>query len=740
MRQFHVNSRKDLFRDLWAGFVIALLSIPLSMGYAQVAGLPLKYGLYGSFLPILIFSLFTSSPRLVFGVDAAPAAIVATLLPHLGVTPGSAEAVVMMAVITLMVSFWLFLFYLPRGGRFAKFVSEPVLGGCVTGIASIVILTQCPRLFGGASTSGRAPVLIAHLINQLKNFNLLSFLLGVSTILFILIGRRYLKTSLAVIAMIFWILISAVFDLKSYGVEMTDFIAPGLPDMMILSHADFTAISHHAEEIIIDTLAVALVIAAETLVSTGEIGREHGDEIDNQRELLAYAGGNFFAALCGSPPEIGSLSRTKLAEKLGVSSQWAGVSASITMGLFLLFATPVLNYLPAPVLTGMVIASLITILEIPVAAHLWKIDRPSFLIFLAAFLAEMLGLAEGVLVGVVLSFAAFTMRASSQPGYFLGCMEGHDGFFDLSQTPHARPIEQTVLYQFNGPLFFATIEDFEREIFHALKPDTGLIIVTGVASVDLFAAERLLKLYRELRQRGILFFMAGHAAAVNEHLMSYGAAELIYNGAVRQRLTQALIAGGFTPPYPLEPDESEWGVRGNAAIESFYWAYGDEAGARLGDLSRRLVDDILTGGEMDWNGLNLSELEVAGEFWNHEDEKEFFSLLEMTVSTSDPEERKRNEQSLRAMSRELLEHRIQLERQLMKSGDMGALQDFERFRLKRDAELLERYPDAADILRRQRDWYLDALYKEDAELSGLIQNMTEQDKDYYYIYASGKAF
>ena len=726
MKQFHVKSRGDLLRDLWTGFVIALLSIPLSMGYAQVAGLPPQYGLYGSFLPILIFSLFTSSPRLVFGVDAAPAAIVSTLLPHLGIEPGSADAVSMMSVITALVAIWLFIFYLIRGGRFAKFVSEPVLGGCVTGIAVIVILTQIPRLFGGVSTSGRAPVLIAHLIGQFKNFNLLSCVLGVSTVAFILICRKYFKMSLSVIVMAFAIAGSMIFDLKSHGVEMVSAIASGTPNITAFYHVDFSHIAPHMEALLIDTLAVALVIAAETLVSTNEIGRKYGDEIDNQRELLAYAGGNFMAALCWSSPVIGSLSRTNRANKLGVTSQWMSVAACVTMGLFLFFASPLLNYFPVPVLTGIVIASLSTILEISVATHLWKIDRPSFFIFIAAFLAEMLGLAEGVLVGVVLSFAAFTMRASSQPGYFLGCMEGHDGFFDLSQTPHARPIEQTILYQFNGPLFFATVGDFERDIFHVIKPDTNLIIVTGVASVDLFAAERLRDLYKKLRKRDILFFMAGHAAAVNQHLMAYGAAELIYNGAVRQRLTQALIAGGLTPPYPLEPDESEWGVRGNAAIESFYWAYGEEAEARLGDLSRRLVNDILSGGDMDWNDLNLSEMEVAGEFWNHEDEKEFFSLLEMTVAISDPDERKKQEKSLRAMTRELLEHRIQLERQLMKIGDMGALQDFERFRMKRDAELLNRYPDAAGILRRQQQWYLDALYKEDAELAGLIQNMTKE--------------
>ena len=56
--------------------IIAAVSIPISMGYAQISGLPAAYGLYGSLLPIILFALFSTSRQFIFGVDAAPAAIV----------------------------------------------------------------------------------------------------------------------------------------------------------------------------------------------------------------------------------------------------------------------------------------------------------------------------------------------------------------------------------------------------------------------------------------------------------------------------------------------------------------------------------------------------------------------------------------------------------------------------------------------------------------------------------------
>ena len=67
--------RKNLGKDLVAGLIIMAVSIPISMGYAQIAGLPAVCGLYGSVFPILLFALFSTSPQFIFGVDAAPAAL-----------------------------------------------------------------------------------------------------------------------------------------------------------------------------------------------------------------------------------------------------------------------------------------------------------------------------------------------------------------------------------------------------------------------------------------------------------------------------------------------------------------------------------------------------------------------------------------------------------------------------------------------------------------------------------------
>lgn len=125
----HNYKKNYLAKDLIAGVVMAAVSIPIAMGYAEVSGLPAVYGLYGSVLPILLFACFSTSPQFIFGVDAAPAAIVGASVSSLGIAFGSAEAIDYISMIALCTGLWLLLFYVLKAGKMVDFISTPVMGG-----------------------------------------------------------------------------------------------------------------------------------------------------------------------------------------------------------------------------------------------------------------------------------------------------------------------------------------------------------------------------------------------------------------------------------------------------------------------------------------------------------------------------------------------------------------------------------------------------------------------------------
>ena len=164
--------RQQLGPDLFSGVLIALLSIPISMGYAQLAGLPPVYGLYGSLIPILLFAMLSTTREFIFGVDAAPAAMIGAVLASLGAAPGGAEAMRIVPVLTLYVALWLAVFALVRADKAVDYISEPVMGGFISGVCCEIILMQVPKLLGSGTGTGELFELLEHIFDAAKAVNL----------------------------------------------------------------------------------------------------------------------------------------------------------------------------------------------------------------------------------------------------------------------------------------------------------------------------------------------------------------------------------------------------------------------------------------------------------------------------------------------------------------------------------------------------------------------------------------
>ena len=606
-----IPSIKDGIHDAFIGVIIALVSIPISMGYASVAGLPVVYGLYGSLLPILIFAFVSSSPRFVFGVDAAPAAIVGGMIAAWGINSDSAAASSIIPLITLFVALWLGIFFLVRADRIINFISEPVMGGFISGISTTIILMQIPKLFGGRATHGEGPELILHILREAEaGFNLPSLILGLATI-FILIAARKLCPKVPVQPLLMFLGAGIFYlfgeRLGGLGIATLPAVTKGLPRLII---PDLSLVLAHPRQLIIDTAGIAIVILSETLLATENLSRRHREKITARREVAAYALGNFAAALTGTCPINGSISRSGIADQLGVKSQIMSLAASLTMALILLLGTGFISYLPLPLLTGIVIAALTGTLEFRLAHKLKHLDRAEFFIFYAAFFAVLIfGSIYGVVVGVILATVTFILRLSKPASDFLGIVPGIKGYYSLTRrNTQAKPLKGVVIYRFPAPLFYANVEGFCGDIRRECglgdqapaadlrSQPVRLVVVdsSGISSIDGTACQRLLSLYNELGEAGIKLVLAGHVASVNDQLRAFGARLLIEEKAVRPRILYALRDAGFTPPYTTDdtekekpkvnPPQNEY----TEHIAEIEWAYGDESEKILAALAKEM--------------------------------------------------------------------------------------------------------------------------------------------------------
>ena len=687
------NYKKEYVKkDILSGIVVALVSIPISMGYAQVAGLPVVYGLYGSVFPILIYALITSSPQFVFGVDATPAALVGGTLASLGIVSGSQEAISVVPVITMITACWLLLFFVLKAGKLVNYISKPVMGGFISGIGCTIILMQVPKLFGGNAGTGELFILLYHIWKELPAFNLLSAVLGVGTVVILQIARKKVpKFPMSVLLMAVSAGGTALFHPDKYGVKLLPEAPAGLPKVVI---PDISLILSNAGEIIVLSLTIALVIMAQTLLATSNYALKYNYKISNNREVLAYAAGNVASALVGCCPVNGSVSRSGIADQYGCKSQIMSVTAGITMILVLLFGTGLLKYLPVPVLTGIVLSALMGILEFDIAKKAWKADKQEFGIFIAAFLGVLvLGTIYGVIIGVILSFIAVIIRAVIPPKTFLGIIPGHEGLHNLNRHKSARPIEHTIIYRFSGNLFFANINAFQEDIESAIKEDTGQVIVDarGIGSIDITAAERLVILKRNLNAKGIHFYLTEHADAVNDQLRAFGAGSLIEEGSVRRTVSLALRAAGVDKPYPLEgisKDEEYEYEEANERLAEFEWAFGEGAGEKMEALAAEVAEKIVHSGDYSMENIVKTENTASWGRVGLFDEDELLNRLELYFS-------KLEERGLPNIQKieQRLEQRRHIVEEKLKELSPEALELLKRHRKEIEERLKEKRPE-----------------------------------------------
>ena len=330
------NYKKEyLPKDIFSGIIMAAVSIPISMGYAQIAGLPAVYGLYGSVFPILFFALFSTSRQFIFGVDAAPAAIVGAALVSLGIESGSEAAMQYVPVIAFLTGIWLLLFYFLKAGRIVDFISTPVMGGFISGIALTIILMQIPKILGGKAGSGELPELLRHIAETCKEISWLSVVLGVGALLLLrMAGKVIPKFPAAIVIMAAGVAATMCFRVDEHGVVLLDAVEKGLPKLV---HFHFAGID--LRQALGRSLMIAAVIMSETLLSENNFAMKNGYKIDENQEILACAMGNITAACVGCCPVNGSISRTSMNEQYEGKTQAVSVVAAITMAAVLLCAT-----------------------------------------------------------------------------------------------------------------------------------------------------------------------------------------------------------------------------------------------------------------------------------------------------------------------------------------------------------------------------------------------------------------
>ncbi|MEX1263293.1 MAG: SulP family inorganic anion transporter [Actinomycetota bacterium] len=509
--------RSWLGRDLVAGSLIAAVAIPLSMGMAEVAGLPPVVGLYSCVLPLVAYALLGSSRQVVVALDASTAAMLAAAVTPLAAGRPATYAA-LAGLVAVLVGVILLVAGVLRLGFLGDLLSHPVLLGYQAGLAVVVAATQLPKVLGFDLRASSSIQQLGEIARRLGETNVPTLIVGLACV-GVIVGARVWSATVpgALIAVALATVAVDVFDMQTHGVEVLGALPSGLPG---LTWPPFRA--EDLASIALPAAGIALIAAADTIVCSRVFAERGGYRVDTNRDLVGLGSANLASGLSGGISVSASAARTAVAESVGSRSQIAGVTAAVLMAGVLLFLTDLLRSLPIAALAAVVLVAVLRLIDLSALAALWRIRRTELLIALATTVgAIIVGLLEGIVIAVVLSILDFMRRRVTPHEAVIGLVTDRQGFFDIDRYPGAITEPGLVVYRFDGPLFYANSERFlesARRLVEQVDVRWFVVDASAISDVDATAARMLVELHRELDDHGIALALVDLLAGVRDIL------------------------------------------------------------------------------------------------------------------------------------------------------------------------------------------------------------------------------
>ena len=510
--------------DIFAGFVLATILVPVGIAYAVASGLPGIHGLYATIVPLLIYALFGPSRILVLGPDSALAAVIlGVVAPLSGGDPLRAVALAgMMAIVSGTVCI---LAGVARLGFVTELLSKPIRYGYMNGIALTVLISQLPKLFGFSIEGGgplRSLWAVASAILAGKA-NWLAFAIGLGTLAIILLLKNHKWLPGILTAVVAATAVVGALDLARYGVKVLGPLPQGLPGFAVpqISYGDILPV-------LIGGSAIALVSFADTSVLSRGFAARLGTRVDPNQEMTGLGVANLASGFFQGFPISASGSRTPVAESAGARTQLTSVVGAAAIALLLLVAPNLLRYLPTAALAAVVIAAVIGLIEVTDLKRIYRIQRWEFWLSIVCFIGvAVLGVIPGIGLAIVIAIAEFLWDGWRPHSAVLGRAHGVKGYHDITRYPDARLIPGLVLFRWDAPLFFANAEFFrERALDAVAKSPTQVrwlvVAAEPVTSVDVTAADILAELDRTLHAQGMELCFAELKDPVKDKLKRFG--------------------------------------------------------------------------------------------------------------------------------------------------------------------------------------------------------------------------
>ncbi|KND90233.1 Sulfate permease 2 [Tolypocladium ophioglossoides CBS 100239] len=473
--------------DVVAGMTIGAVVVPQGMAYASLAKLEPQFGLYSSFMGVIIYWLFGTSKDISIGPVAVLSTVVGSVVEDITSSPSGRDipAHVIASALSVIAGCIVLGIGLLRCGWIVDLISITSLSAFMTGSAITIAVSQLPTLLGVTGFSNRdSPYRVV--INTLKHLSetKLDAAMGL-TALFALYLIRYGLTRAAerlprhkriiffvntmrtvviifLYTMVSWLVNMHRRDDPAFHVLGT--VPKGFRDAGVPSFPS-NVISQFGPHL----PATVIVMLVEHIAISKSFGRVNNYSIDPSQEMVAIGMTNILGPFLGAYPSTGSFSRTAVNSKAGVRTPAAGLVSGLVVLLATYLLTSVFFYIPNATLSAVVIHAVGDLITPPnTVYHFWRVSPLEvFVFFVGVFVSVFANIDDGLYATVCISAAILIYRILKARGRFLGKVRVHSVLGDhvIGEDP-SKPVGEYGTFE-------ETMDNAARNVFLPLDHGDG---------------------------------------------------------------------------------------------------------------------------------------------------------------------------------------------------------------------------------------------------------------------------
>lgn len=498
----------QLKADIFAGLIVGILAIPLSIAFAIASGARPEQGLLTAIVAGGISALTTGCRHQISGPTGAFVILVSSIIAEFGYGG--------MVFATLMAGIMLVAFGLSRFGAAIKFIPYPVVIGFTSGIALTIFTGQIPDFFGlhfqekiPSDVMGRWIFYATHG----EGVNLVSVCLAALAVCIVGFWPR-LKSSIpgSLVAIVVSTLVVKFLHLP------TETIGDRFGTLQLaFQPTSINGLSFkEAVSLIQPAIAIALLAGIESLLSAvvadSMTGRRHNSNV----ELLSQGLANIGSALFGGLPATGAIARTAMNIRSGGHTPVAAFVHAVTVLVFVLYLGSTLSYIPIATLAGILVVISYTMSEWRHFITLFKSPAGDVAILLTTFLLTLfVDLVTGIEVGIILAAFIF-MNRMVETSHFDEVREvleqegQEEDSEDIKKVEQLDVPEEILIFEVRGALFFAAVEKFKQALKRlGRRPKVLIIRMRRLLDIDASGIRALHDIIQEASNEGTRVVLSG---------------------------------------------------------------------------------------------------------------------------------------------------------------------------------------------------------------------------------------